>query len=379
MSTAVAPAPSNGTAVAQKQDNSIRGWLKSASMKEQFAQALPKHLSADRFIRVALTALTRTPKLAECDQASFFKCLLDLSSLGLEPDGRRAHLIPFNNTSRNCVECQLIVDYKGIAELVMRSGLVSNLHADVVCENDDFEYDKGFITVHKIDFKKERGKPYAVYCVCRFRDGTEKCDVMTLHEVEAIRKRSRAGRNGPWVTDFNEMAKKTVFRRLSKWLPWSSEIRNALETDDDQYDDAPPAVAGPANGVLLTTAETRSEQLAAMLGSSPAESGEESQVTDQNAGEESQESQETQTTQETTTREPGDDPVEEKHESVRLSDLALAIEAELHEPGITAAQNTAKKQQVIEALSEKALTLPEATHLQRIVSENAERLAAKKK
>lgn len=365
MTTAVAPA--NGAAATPaKQDNSIRGWLRSSAMKDQIAQALPKHCSADRFLRVTLTALTKTPKLADCDQASFFKCLLDLSSLGLEPDGRRAHLIPFENRRRGVTECQLIIDYKGIAELVMRSGLVSNLHADVVCENDEFDYDKGFITVHRIDFKKPRGKAYAVYCVCRFRDGTEKCDVMTLDDVESIRKRSKAGTSGPWMTDFNEMAKKTVFRRLSKWLPWSPEIRNALDADDDQYEEK-PALPAPSN-VLMASAETRSEQLAAMLGSSP-ESGEESQVTEENAGEGSQ----------VTEREPGDDPVEQETTGgLRLSDLALAIEGALHEPKISVAENTAQKQQIIEALSEKQLTLPEAQHLQKIVSENAERLAKKK-
>lgn len=284
--TAEAPKTSNGTAVAKPaaKPTSIRQWLQSDAMKHEFAQALPKHLTPERFVRVALTALTRTPKLAECDQASFFQALLSLSQYGLEPDGRRAHLIPFENRKRGVCEVQLIIDYKGLAELVMRSGLVSNLHADIVCENDDFEYDKGFITRHRVDFRADRGKPYAVYCVCRFRDGTEKCDVMTLAEVEKIRSRSKAGQSGPWVTDFNEMAKKSVFRRLSKWLPLSAEIRAAAENDDDTIDEAGEA---PARRMTLDATATRSEQLASMLGArqpTDAESlnqtrGEESQAT----------------------------------------------------------------------------------------------------
>ena len=90
----------------------------------------------DRFIRIALTALTRTPKLTTCDHGSFFQALLDLSQLGLEPDGRRAHLIPFRNNKRNCVECQLIIDYKGLALRVSGAtgvGLAgSNMGAKVV-------------------------------------------------------------------------------------------------------------------------------------------------------------------------------------------------------------------------------------------------------
>jgi len=214
----------------------LRQRIESDDFKTQVARALPRHLTPDRFIRVAATAIMRTPLLAECDQVSFYNALLTLSQLGLEPDGRRAHLIPFRNNKRNCVECQLIVDYKGLAELAMRSGVISFLHADIVCEEDGFGYDRGQIISHSINFRKPRGPAYAVYALARFKDGSEKSEVMSMEDVEAIRKRSRAGNNGPWVTDFAEMAKKTVFRRLSKWLPLSPEFRDAAETDDDVID-----------------------------------------------------------------------------------------------------------------------------------------------
>lgn len=66
----------------------LKALLTGDKMREQFAAALPKHLTAERFCRVAITALSRTPKLAECTQESFFRCLLDLSAYGIEPDGR---------------------------------------------------------------------------------------------------------------------------------------------------------------------------------------------------------------------------------------------------------------------------------------------------
>ena len=201
--------------------------LKGDAFKERIMNALPKHLAPDRMIAVALTCLNKTPKLAQCDQGSFFQAMLNLSQLGLEPDGRRAHLIPYGD------QVQLIIDYTGLVELAMRSGQVSNIHADVVCENDVFEYDMGDIKVHKIDFKKERGAMYAAYAVCTFKDGTKKAEVLSKAEVDGIRARSRAGKAGPWVTDFNEMAKKTAFRRLSKWLPLSPEVRDAFDKDDD--------------------------------------------------------------------------------------------------------------------------------------------------
>jgi recombination protein RecT len=68
------------------------------------------------------------------------------------------------------------------------------------------------------------------------KDGTCKCEVMGLDQIEAIRKRSRAGSSGPWVTDWDEMAKKTVFRRASKWLSLSPELRDAVNVDDDQIE-----------------------------------------------------------------------------------------------------------------------------------------------
>ena len=224
----------------------IRQMIEGDAFKDQIAKALPKHLTPDRFIRIAVTAMMRTPKLADCDQASLFNALLNLSQLGIEPDGRRAHLIPFTNRRRNCVECQLIIDYKGLVELIMRSGKVANIHADIICKNDSFEYDKGMVVSHKINFEQPRGDVYAVYSICRFKDGTEKSEVMTKDEVEAIRRRSKAGQSGPWCTDWNEMAKKTVFRRLSKWLPLSPEYRDALEVDDDKFDHIEAPFVSPA-------------------------------------------------------------------------------------------------------------------------------------
>lgn len=221
-----------------KKPQGLKALINSEAMRNQFALALPKHLTAERFTRIAITALTRTPKLQECTPESFMRCLLDLSALGIEPDGRRAHLIPYGK------ECTLILDYKGIAELVMRSGSVSSIHADKICDADDFEVDRGKIIKHKIDFRKPRGDAYAYYVLISFKDGTEKSEVMTREEVDAIRKRSRAGNSGPWVTDFDEMAKKTVFRRASKWLQLSPEVRDAIDKDEDTLMEMPKQTSG---------------------------------------------------------------------------------------------------------------------------------------
>ncbi len=218
----------------QQRPATVRGWIESADFQSQIAKALPRHITPDRMIRVALTALTRTPKLADCTPASVCKCLLDLSAAGLEPDGQRAHLIPYGK------EATVVIDYKGLAELAMRSGTVSNIHADVVCDKDHFEADTGRVS-HKVNYREPRGDAYAAYCLIRFKDGSEKAEVMSRDEIEAIRKRSRAGQSGPWVTDWNEMAKKTAARRAFKWVPLSPEIREAVEADGDVIDVAPAA------------------------------------------------------------------------------------------------------------------------------------------
>lgn len=225
--------------IESKSEPTLRQRLESDDFKIQIAKILPRHIKPERMVRVAITALTRTPKLKDCDQASFFLAMLNLSQWGLEPDGRRAHLIPFENRKRGVMEVQLIIDYKGLVELCMRSGDVSNIHADIVCENDEFVYDRGQLQKHLIDFKNPRGNVYAAYCLVRMKDGTEKCEVMTRDDVEAIRKRSKTGSNGPWVSDWNEMAKKTVFRRVSKWLPLSAEVQDAIVSDDDQLAELP--------------------------------------------------------------------------------------------------------------------------------------------
>jgi recombination protein RecT len=207
--------------------NDLRSIITSDKMKQQFAAALPQHLTPDRFCRIALTALTRTPKLADCTQESLMRCLLDLSAYGIEPDGRRAHLIPYGN------QCTLILDWKGLAELAMRSGIIAKLHADIVCENDVFDYNLGEVVQHKIDFKAPRGEMYAAYAMAVTKDGPVFVAVLNKDEIDGIRKRSKSGSSGPWQTDYNEMAKKTAFRRLAKWLPLSAEFRDAVDKDDD--------------------------------------------------------------------------------------------------------------------------------------------------
>jgi recombination protein RecT len=215
------------TQLAAKGD--LKSLINSDAIRAQIARALPKHMTPDRFLRVATTTLLRVPKLAQCSQESFMKAMLDCSSLGLEPDGRRCHLIPYGT------DVQLIVDWKGLVELAKRSGEVLSWKAETVKEKDKFGWVNGVIH-HEVNWREDRGKLEAVYSIVKLEGGEVDTEVMTLAEVEAIRKRSKASGSGPWVTDFEEMAKKTVIRRHSKRLTLSPEFHTALEIDADKID-----------------------------------------------------------------------------------------------------------------------------------------------
>lgn len=221
----------------------IRDRLKNPTMIAELGKAMPKHCSPERMARVALTALMRVPLLAECTEASFFKCLLDLSQWGLEPDGRRAHLIPFKNNKTGEYEVQLIIDYKGLAELAHRSGSVTSIHADVIHEGDVFQYNLGKVLAHVPWFlRRDADKPavagdvIGAYCHVDLKDGASKSEVLSRDEIEAIRARSKASKFGPWVTDWCEMAKKSAFRRVSKWLPLSADLHDVLDRDEDKFE-----------------------------------------------------------------------------------------------------------------------------------------------
>jgi recombination protein RecT len=234
----------------------------SEHFKEQILMALPKHLTPERFIRVLMTATVKTPKLLECTTESLFHCIFNAAAAGLEIDGRRAALVPLTNRKKagSPLEANLWPMYQGIAELIMRSGLVSNIHADLVCDKDDFEYDRGVLAKHKIDYRNDRGEPYAVYSIIRMKDGTEKVEVMSYAEVERIRKASPGADADAWRNNWGEMAKKTVFRRASKWVPLSAEIKNVLESEPEP--EPVNVTPKPSLATLIGAPETRQTELA---------------------------------------------------------------------------------------------------------------------
>lgn len=215
-------------------------------MKPAIAQALPKHISAERIARIALTAVRSNPALAKCSPQSFLGSLLQASQLGLEvntPLGQ-AYLIPYNDV------CTLVIGYQGMIDLSRRSGMVKAIYAHPVFQGDTFNYELGLEP--KLQHKpcEEPGDLTHVYAVARLTDGEPIFTVLTKRDVERYRNRSRAKSSGPWMTDYVAMALKTSVRRLFRWLPKSAEqalavsIDEAAERDGSQIDSFAPEVVG---------------------------------------------------------------------------------------------------------------------------------------
>lgn len=218
--------------------DTLRGLLERS--RESMAMVLPRHLTPERMIKVALVAASRTPALLQCDPKSVVQSVMSAAQLGLDCSGTlgSAYLVPYGRT------CQLIVGYRGLIDLARRSGQISSIEAHCVRANDAYEVEYGLNPVlrHKPCLSGDPGEVVLVYAIARLVDGTIQTEVMTRAEVDAIRERSKAGRSGPWVTDYAEMARKTVVRRLCKYLPLSVELQDALALDDQVETGGPVAI-----------------------------------------------------------------------------------------------------------------------------------------
>lgn len=214
--------------VKQSPQKGMQQMLKA--METEIAKALPSMVSSERFQRVALTAFSSNPKLQQCDPKSFLAAMMQSAQLGLEPNTpiQQAYLIPYGN------QVQFQVGYKGLLELAQRSGKIKTIYAHEVRENDEFEMDYGLNQElkHKPLLKGDRGTVIGYYAVYHTVDGGYSFVFMTKDEVlQFAQAKSKTFRNGPWQTDFDAMAKKTVIKQLLKYAPISIELQNAITAD----------------------------------------------------------------------------------------------------------------------------------------------------
>lgn len=207
--------------------NTVRQLL--MAQRDKIALALPKHLTPERMLRIASTAMERTPKLLECTPESLVRSIVVASQLGLECDGVMGEgaLVPYKGV------CQFQPMYQGLVKLARNSGEIVDVYADVVYDCDTFKLARGLHPdlVHEPNYAEQDSSEMLGFYACAvFKSGYAKFEYMTKGQVDGIRARSKARDSGPWVTDYLEMGKKTVVIRLTKLLPKSAELSQAVAT-----------------------------------------------------------------------------------------------------------------------------------------------------
>ena len=235
-------------------------------MSDQFKAALPAHVTPEKFIRVAMTAIQSNPKLLECDRRSLYGELVKCASDGLMPNGSESAIIPYGGAAKY----QPMV--KGICKLARNSGEISTMDALVVYENDQYEAwidEKGQHFKH-IKAKTNRGAPILTYAYALTKDGGFYFEEMDEEQMRAIEACSR-GKDSPWKGSFkDEMKRKSALKRLAKFrLPSSTDLDEVISRDDDMYDlnAAPPpaTVATPSPQADSPPKKTKPSKLSKII------------------------------------------------------------------------------------------------------------------
>lgn len=223
----------NMPAKQQAPQMTMKDWI--AKSEKAIAKALPSSITAERFARMAMTAVTMNPDLGQCTPPSFIGALLQAAALGLEPNTPlgQAYLIPYNNYKSGVKEAQFQIGYRGLIELAHRSGEFQSIEAHVVYENDEFEYELGLEP--KLRHKpamKDRGEITWVYAIYKLKSGGYGFEVMSKDDINAHRKKYSKARTSPWDSAWEGMAKKTVIKQALKYAPLKSEFVKAMTNED---------------------------------------------------------------------------------------------------------------------------------------------------
>ena len=220
------------SAVATTGKPALQHYIKQ--MEKEIKKALPSVITPERFTRIVLSALSTNPKLADTTPQSFLGAMMTAAQLGVEPNTPlgQAYLIPYRN--KGVMECQFQLGYKGLIDLAYRSGEISIIQAQMVYSEDSFTYSFGLEpTLKHIPATGDRGEPVHVYAMFKTKEGGYGFEVMSIEEIRIFaQKYSKAYDNGPWQTNFEEMAKKTVLKRVLKYTPLKTEFLRGLAQDE---------------------------------------------------------------------------------------------------------------------------------------------------
>lgn len=240
----------------------------------EFVKVLPQHISFEKFQRTVMTAVITNPDLLKADRQSLLVSCIKSATDGLLPDGRDSALVPFNTKIKDASGADVFIQkvqympmYAGILKKIRQSNELASVVTHVVYQRDKFEYvlgDEEKIIHEPYMGAEDRGSVIAAYCIARLKDGTIVREVMTFQDIEKVRKSSKAGAisktdlkynknakigdpKGIWLNWYEEMARKTVFRKCAKWLPQQIELVDQVFNNDDSMEvmsaiDADPEV-----------------------------------------------------------------------------------------------------------------------------------------
>ena len=207
-------------------------------MADKFREALPPTMDESKFISVLKLTLNKNPKLLQADKNSLLQTFMSAAKDGLYLDGREAAAVQYGQS------VQYIPMVEGIIKVLHNSGLIKTISAEVVYENDLFDYELGTKPqlTHKPLIVGDRGKPICVYAIAVTTNGGEYMELMNMQEIEKCRAVSKASSSphSPWVKWFDQMAKKTVMHRIAKRLPKNDAINSVVAVDDDNFVDVTP-------------------------------------------------------------------------------------------------------------------------------------------
>jgi phage RecT family recombinase len=228
--------------------------LELQQYEPQLRSALPSHIPIERFKRTFVTAINANPDLARLDRRSLFTALVKCAQDGLLPDGREAALVAFGG------KATYLPMVAGYIKRMRNSGDLAAISANVVYSNDVFTLELGDEErVKHTPAIGERGKPLGAYAIAKLKSGEVQREWMSIADIEAVRKVSRASGNGPWVQWWEQMARKSVIKRLAKYLPMTADVADLIQRDDEGEQPAALAVPKTRLAVVLDDQEPVSE------------------------------------------------------------------------------------------------------------------------
>lgn len=239
MSTKELKAVATGV-VQERESKTLASFIQDPKIKQQLSMALPKHLTVDRLSRIILTEIRKNPKLAECTQESFLGAIMTTAQLGLEPGViGHSYLIPFFNTKKSVLETQFMIGYRGMLDLARRSGQIQTIEARPVFKKDKFQISFGLnpnLTHEPAWEELDRGELIFVYAIAKMKDGGTQFEVMSRVEIDKIKAQSKSSSNGPWVTHYEEMAKKGLSLDTHIPTPTGWKTMEDLDRGDIVFD-----------------------------------------------------------------------------------------------------------------------------------------------